>query len=781
MTSSFDLILLPLFGFNRQDQGSLPGLYLAKPPRRAARGRDRDWLILYLTLSGNAPLQGEQVNKLLSRLAQSYYKISGSVTAAQRSVAEALNQYLLDRNLRNTSAGKQSIGLLSQVVLRSGRLWLAQSGPTHAFVVTSGETEHLYDLTLAGRGLGLSRTVSVKYSQAALKVNDTLILSPEPPAVWTPATLQSASRQGPESLRRRLLTQATPDLEAVLMQAQKGNHKIHLLRPVRAPRPRPASLEVHETIREEPAVSKEGQSEISGVAETPAEEKGEQVLRPGSGEVLRPVSGQAAQRPSHPALADQAPERPAQEAVQTEENLGTWPTEADRRPPPQKGRQLPPLPKPNLGPIYSALAVIGRAFAEAGRQLAIGTGTLAKRMLPDSSLFTIPPATMAFIAIAVPVIVVTIASLVYFQRGRAAQHQIYLAQAIQTAQQAQEMEDPQELRLAWGITLEYLNQAEVYQTTKESEALRAQAQGALDALNYVERLDYRLALTSELKDTATISRMVSMDNDLYLLNSAEGVAMKATFTNKGYVLDPTFQCGPGPYGGYIVGAIVDIAPLPKDNDAKATILGIDANGNMLYCTPGEAPLALPMAPPDTNWGAPKAVVQDSGDLYILDPLTNAVWIYRGMEVGKQPRLFFGDQIPSMRDVIDLTVNNNDLYLLHDDGQLTTCVYNGLAESPTRCEEPAPYSDPRPGMEGGAHIQDGQFTEIQFSPPPDPSIYLLEPDSKAIYHFSVRLTLQRQFQSSSPLPEGPATSFAINRNSRTMFLATGNQVYYANLP
>lgn len=772
MTSSFDLILLPLLGYTRGDQGSLPGLYIAKPPRRSARGRDRDWLILHLTLSGNAPLPGEQVNKLLGRLAQTYYKTSGSVTAAQRSVAEALNQYLLDRNLRNTSAGKQSIGLLSQVVLRSGRLWLAQSGPTHAFIVTSAETDHLCDLTLAGRGLGLSRTASVKYSQTALNINDTLILSPEPPSVWTPATLQSASRQGPESLRRRLLTQATPDLEAVLIQAQKGKHKIHLLRPVHAPRPRPASFEPPATAHEEPIVRAEGRkAEPPPQAQTP----------PLQGEALRPGSAGAAQERPSPASTTQTPRRPGGEAAGPGESAGIRRELAGRKPEVQKPRQPPSLPGPDLGPLYSALATIGRAFAQAGRQLAIGTGTLARRMLPDSSLFTIPPATMAFIAIAVPVVVVTVASLVYFQRGRAAQHQIYLAQAVHAAQQAGQIEDPQELRLAWGVTLEYLDQAEVYQTTKESEALRSQAQGALDALNYVERLDYQLALTSELKDGAKISRMVSLENDLYLLNSAEGVALKANFTNKGYVLDPTFQCGPGPYGGYIVGAIVDIAPLPKDNDAKATILGIDANGNLLYCTPGEAPLALPMAPPDTNWGSPKAATQDSGDLYILDPLTNAVWIFRGMEVGQQPRLFFGDQIPPMRDVIDLAVDHNDLYLLHSDGHLTTCTYSGLAESPTRCEEPAPYTDPRPGMENGTHIQGAQFTEIQFSPPPDPSIYLLEPDSKAVYHLSVRLTLQRQYQSSNPLPQGAASSFAINRGSRTIFLAIGNQVYYANLP
>jgi hypothetical protein len=715
-------------------------------------------------------------------LAHTYYKTSGSVTAAQRSVAEALNQYLLDRNLRNTSAGKQSIGLLSQVVLRSGRLWLAQSGPAHAFVVTSGATDHICDLTLAGRGLGLSRTVSVKYSQTALNVNDTLILSPEPPSVWTPATLQSASRQGPESLRRRLLTQATPDLEAVLIQAQKGKHKIHLLRPVHAPRPRPVSLEPPAITHEEPVVPAEGRK--TGAApqpQTPSVPSPEEALRPGSAQPFRSASGGATQEPFSPASAAQAPHRPGRETAGVSQSIGTSPRTVAPKPEAQKHLQPPSIPKPDLGPLYGALASIGRAFGQAGRRLAIGTGSLAGRMLPDSSLFTISPATMAFIAIAVPVVVVTIASLVYFQRGRAAQHQIYLAQALQAAQQAQQIEDPQELRLVWGVALKYLDQAEAYQTTKESEALRSQAQGALDSLNYVERLDYQLALTSELKDTAKISRMVSLDNDLYLLNSAEGLALRATFTSKGYVLDPTFQCGPGPYGGYIVGAIVDIAPLPKGNDVKATILGIDANGNLLYCTPGEAPLALPMAPPDTNWGSTKAAAQDSGDLYILDPLTNAVWIFRGMEVGQQPRLFFGDQIPPMRDVIDLTVDHNDLYLLHSDGHLTTCTYSGLAESPTRCEEPAPFSDPRPGMEGGTHIQDAQFTEIQFSPPPDPSIYLLEPDSKAVYHFSVRLTLQRQYQSSNSLPEGAATSFAINRSSRTIFLAIGNQVYYANLP
>ena len=764
MTSQLDLILLPLIGYGKQDRQTLPGLHAAKPPRRAARGRNRDQLILYLTQSGNAPLSDDQIKQLLTRLAPTYFKTPGSVTAAQRAVAEALNQYLLDRNLRNTSSGQQLIGMLVQVVLRGNRLWVAQSGPAHAFVVASDHSQHLYDLTLSGRGLGLSRTTPVRFSQVTLNLNDALVLTPQPPPGWTSATLQNAYNRGPGNLRRYLLSQSSPHLDAVLVQAQKGNQRIHLLRPVRAQRPRTGShepepsIEVDVSEKELPA-----QPQVSPLAEEAIDSQPQP-------SIPRPKPSRAVRS-----------EQPGRSAVETEATSTRQAPAVDRIPTsPEKSRRFS-LPRPNLGPLNSALGVIGRAFGNTGQQVGAAFGSLFKEMLPDTGIFALPASTMAFVAIAVPVIVVTIASIVYFQRGSAAQHEIHLSRAVQSAQQTQSLEDPQELRLAWDLTLRYLDQAEYYQTSEQSTSLRNQAQDALDSLNGVERLEFQPALTNPLNADARVSRMVTVENDLYLLNSAEGVVSRATLTNQGYTLDPTFQCGPGPFGGYIVGAIVDIAPLPGNNNNRATILAIDANGNLLYCIPGEAPLALPMAPPDTNWGSPAGVAQDSGDLDILDPRTNAVWIYRGIDVTRQPRLFFSEEIPTMHDVIDLAVNRNDLYLLHEDGQMTTCTYSGLIESPTRCEDPAIYTDPRPGLEDGITIQDAQFTEIKFMPPPDPSLYLLDPQKKAIYHLSVRLTLQRQYQAVNALPEDQATSFAIDRANRTVFLGLGNQVYYANLP
>jgi hypothetical protein len=207
---------------------------------------------------------------------------------------------------------------------------------------------------------------------------------------------------------------------------------------------------------------------------------------------------------------------------------------------------------------------------------------------------------------------------------------------------------------------------------------------------------------------------------------------------------------------------------------------MDANGNLLYCVVDAQPYSASLAPPNTGLGEPSAMSLDRGDLFVLDPKVNAVWIYRNMEVSQQPRLFFGDTIPPMQDVIDLAVYNDDLFLLHADGHTTKCTYSGMAESPTRCDDPYPYSDNRPGRVHGPVIEDAVFDQIYFSSFPERSIFLLDPKNQAVYYFSVLLTMQWQYQPKAPLVESKATAFAISPN-RTAFLAIANNVYYAAMP
>ena len=73
-----------------------------------------------------------------------------------------------------------------------------------------------------------------------------------------------------------------------------------------------------------------------------------------------------------------------------------------------------------------------------------------------------------------------------------------------------------------------------------------------------------------------------------------------------------------------------------------------------------------------------------------------------------------------------------------------------------------------------------FSEIQFAPPPDPSIFMLDAGEGSVYHFSLQLVYQRQYKSLLPLPKGEATAFAVGQNHQ-LYLAVGNKVYFALLP
>lgn len=742
MGDSLDLLILPLVRSGGQEQPGVQGLHVASPPRKLARFRGRDRIALHLSIDGNAPLSPKQINQILASLAKTYYSTSGTVTTALRRTAESLNQYLLDRNLQDSSTGRQSVGYLTQIVLRETRLSIAQSGLSHIYILSASGASHVHDLHLAGNGLGLNRTTSIRYSQLDLQPNDAIIVTLQPPTSWTLGKMGELGGQGPESLRRKLLSSAGPELDAFLLHAQPGPGELRLLRPARQlrPAPSPPIYEPAQDVSLEPAQILEAHTDdhfpIQEQTE-PAEKTAASITaeKPSPGEVP----------PEVPAAAIAAQGPATGDSTRAEDDT-------DRR---------------------SVLNILLLFFARAITSL--------KSILPDSGIFTLPPATMAFTAIAIPLVIVAVAVVVYFQRGRAAQYEIHFTQARESAVVAEAQTDPREQRIAWNSTLLHLDNAELFQTTEDSQALRELAQGIVDTLDVIERLDFRPTITKQLDETAEIIRLVATDDGLYMLNGTDGLVERAILTNDGFRLDTTFQCGPGPYGGYIIGPIVDIAPVPAGDDFRAAIFAIDANGNLLRCIPGDSPLASPMEPPDINWGTPHAIKVDNDNLYVLDPQINAVWIYRGMDVSQPPRQFFDQQIPPMGDVIDMEVNQNDLYLLHADGHLTTCVYSALASSPTRCELPAIYTDPRPGRQSGPLIEDAIFSEIYFSPPPEPTIYLLDPISQSLYRFSVRLTYDRQHRSEDPLPNVPASAFTIDRKSRTIYLAIGDEVYSAPLP
>jgi hypothetical protein len=394
---------------------------------------------------------------------------------------------------------------------------------------------------------------------------------------------------------------------------------------------------------------------------------------------------------------------------------------------------------------------------------------------------TLPSYVMALIAVAVPVVVVTAASAAYFQLGRDAQFEMLYSQAQQIAQQAAQQPDLPARRTGLEAALGMLYQAETYRLTPETQALRLQIRTALDDLDLIRRVSYEPAIIGGLPTAVNVTRIFLSDRDLYLLDGNSGSIFRATLKGQVYELDPAFQCEPGQAGAGVGSPLIDAAAWPADYVPQASLVAVNGQGGIVYCRPGEPPTPGELAaPPSEAWGSIAGVALD-GDFYVLDYASNMVWIYQRSTLEEEPVQFFDQEIPILQDVNDLAVNKNDLYLLHQDGRMTLCLYGNVGVSPTRCSDPA-YMDYRPGRENLPLSPPAPFTQIQVTSPPDPSLFLLEPVSQSIYHFSLRnLAFQRQFLPENPLPAREATAFAVDTIQRNLFIALGNEIYYAIMP
>ncbi len=733
MSPSFDLLLAPL--------SASPALWVAPPPVRAARRRERERLFLHLVLLGNAPITEGQYQAVFQRLTQVYYGTAGTASGAMRAVAQALNGWMLRRNRTLAQSGQQSIGLLTMGVVRSNGLYLGQCGPLHLLAATREGAAHWPPSELGGRGLGVSRLPAVRYQQVPLRPGDSLLFSVQPSPAWTAERLAAYAEQPLEALREAFARQPDADPWAVLLKVQAGSGAVRLLPPTAA-RP-PQGVPAPEREPEPPAEG--GASPQEGA----------------------PPSGDAAPPPEGPPPVSGERE-PAAEAA---------------APPPKKRRSLPRLPKvrlprPNLSALAPLALSLWDGLARAAGNSRRALGLLLTRLLPDEQ--TLPASMMAFIAVAVPLIVVAVASTVYFQQGKGDLYQAYFEQAQAYAAQADVAESETARRQAWEQALAALDKAERYQETEQSQALRRILLDNLDARDGIVRLDFQPAIYGGLSRQIVVRRILPYDDDLYLLDERTGAVVRAQLTSRGYQVDASFRCGPTPR----VGPLVDIVPLPRGNSLSAVLMGMDADGNVLYCRSGAAALEAVLPSPNGNWGAPRALDFFGGNLYLLDPhpRANAVWVYPGNDgvFRALPVFFFDAQVPALETAVDLARTPDDLFLLHADGHLARCIV-GTGGSETRCEDPAPLRDDRPEGREAPAFDAAHFAQVQYVAPPDPALYLLDDSQPAVYLFSLQLRFLRQYRPLRPLSEHAPTAFAVHNPARRVFLAFGNEVYFAVLP
>jgi len=814
-----DLNLLGLYRVGGKSAAAMPGLAALMPPRRAARGRERDRLVIYLALAGNTPFSAEDYQQLVDQMGATFYHTSGSLTFALKTAAESANTALMERNMRTTGHGQYAMAVLALGALRSDQFYLVQCGPSHAFWLGPAESRQYFEPQLAGRGLGFSQTPRLYFSQLPLQPGDRVVFAAQMPSEWEHALLEVRSPTSLEATRRRLLAAAAPDIHAALIQAQAGKGQLNMIQPQTAevtgapatasPVEKAAPGSVEATSEPAPLSTAEGHPDAAPVAaatgsrlaaftamSVPSVMPDAPLGSPPLAEILGVENAEATPQKStvnsegieggilinDQAVKDSPPPQAAGPSA------ASHPVRVMARQPVSAGGE-----KKRRG--QGVFLALGRGM-HATRVFFIGLGARTRaflpRLLPNldddpagrGGSRGVSRSTLLFIAIAVPVLIATAAAMVYFEQGRSAQYQTFYARAEQQASQAVASTDSASQRQYWSLALQQLDQAESYARTDQSKALRAQAQNSLDALDRIVRLDYKHALSSGLSGNFT--RMVATNSDVYLLDGDTGKVLRAVRSQLGYTLDSTFQCNPGPYSSVTVGPLVDLMTLPATNTVGADIMAVDAVGNALYCAPDQPPQPFQLAPPPQPLQQITAIASEGGTLYVLDAPGKAIWEYDGSQgvFDTTPLSFFGLEVPPLDTTTGMTIVEDNLFLLHSDGHLTTCNLSPIPDvSPTRCQDPAMLVDTRPGYPSGATLNGASFSQIQGTLPPNTTVALLDGPAQAIYRFSPsHLELQDQLRAApgaaDSLPQGvPASAFTIGPN-HTIYLVVDGNLFYA---
>ena len=754
-------------------------LLTASAGKGAARGREEDNLLLKLWPSEAISLSDAVLDQALAKLALAFFKTSGSVTNAMRGLADSLNKTFLSGNSQLQEKDTWQTTSLLIGVIHHETLFVGINGKAEALLIRKDGREHLFDTELDPRGLGLSSVVHPRFFQTAVTDGDFVLLAQE-----IPADLLASDRLSPDTT---ILGEFVPFLggtDVIRLTYGEGlSLKARL-----EPKPAQAVPEIQEN--EEPTEPEVvGPQEIIWPEEVlePSEVEGDNgSLADDLFRNVPLVNLSAAQEAKPESKPDEKPETPPEEPVVLPEAPVIIPQEPAAEPVRKEEAQSAPIfdvEQFKTGALQTVAKGAGFLKGVEEKTEAIIQKSGEKKREEGKPVTELSALSKWLIAILVPLLLVALTTFIYLSQGQGNEYGYYLAQAEASANNAAQMQTDELKREGWNQTIEWLDKAAAYQKSEEVNALYLRARLALDALDGAKRLIYKPAFAAGLFPGMNVTNIIALNRDLYLLDQTNGEVKHLTLQSQGYSLDETFRCAPGNIGGVQVGKLVDMLAIPINNPAKAPILAVDAAGNILFCSVGASPTAAALLPPDGGWQNLRSIAFDSGKLLVLDSGANAIWIYRGFSSNfDQVPVSYFDALPvQLQDAIDLAANKDELFLLHADGHSSHCLASQISGLVT-CDDPYPYQDATNGK-AGVDFASLKFNQMAYSPPPDPSIYFLDPDGAELYQFSLRLNLNQVLRSGlndGSLPTDRATAFAVAAN-RQVFLAFGNAVYYAILP
>ena len=755
-------------------------LYTASAGKGAARGREEDSLLIKLWPSDAVTLSDEVLDQTLTRLGAAFFKTSGSVTNAMRSLADGLNKVFLSGNSQLQEKDTWQTTSVLVGVVHHETLFVGINGKAEALLVQKTGHERFSDTELDPRGLGFSSVVHPRFFQAAVADGDFVLLAQQ-----IPTDLLVSGRLKPDTASLGEVLPLLSETDVIRLTYGEGlSLKARLEpKPVQAAQePKEVEEEPNEPETVEPQ-EVEWPEEVLEPAEIEEENSSlaDDLFRnvPLVNLSTTPEDKPETEPETRPELQ---PEEPPVASVEPEiipqEHMAELAKKEEAQPAPIFDMEQ--FKADALHSVAKGASFLKGVEDKTGQIIQKSDEKMREAGRPVAELSAL---SKWLIAILVPLLLVGLTTFIYLSQGQGNEYGYFLAQAQASANNAVQMQTDELKREGWNQTIEWLDKAAAYQKSEEVNALYLRARLALDELDGAKRLIYKPAFAAGLFPGMNVTNIISLNRDLYLLDQTNGEVKHLTLQSQGYSLDETFKCGPGSISGVQVGKLVDMLAIPINNPAKAPILAIDAAGNILFCSVGESPTAAALLPPDGGWQNLRSIAFDAGKLLVLDSGANAIWIYRGFSSNfDQVPVSYFDALPvELQDAIDLAASKDELFLLHADGHSSHCLASQISGLVT-CDDPYPYQEV---SDGGAAVDFAnlKFNQMAYSPPPDPSIYFLDPDGAELYQFSLRLNLNQVLRSGlsdGSLPIDRATAFAVAAN-RQVFLAFGNAVYYAILP
>ena len=771
-------------------------------PRQRARGREEDQLLVFIGL--NQPFENAQSLKAeLEIQAKEFYKTSGSVTKAMRVFGDGINRWFLQQNNQFDDSTNWRTAILSLGVVHLDTLFIAQLGASQANLFSDGEVETFFDEAIEARGLGLTTVVKPRYFQSALKDDQILIFSKNTESHLT-------EKDDLVMVVGELKLRADENEPWALVRLREGSGTIKTddgfdfatLLPefqMDAETSGAAPLEDEsddEIVHEDDSAKEEELLQSASLADDLFAQVG---FHSSSVELREAFSKTdlddeltiAFEPDSVVDDANEAEDLPVSFENLAEDDLAGYleEYEDDGEEDGQERQVFDPLPKPDFGAIKDKALQGVAAGAGWLRNVEKKAEEIAAAGKPgefddeNSQKKELSTLHKVLVAIIVPLVVVFIAAMIFFTRGEQQEYAYYFAQAEASFNNAGLMQSSDLQREGWQQALLFLDKAASYEDTAEVKNLRQRAQLALDDLDGARRLQYSIAFSTAQTPGLDIGAIVSLNSDLYLLDRTSGSVKAFRASSNGYQIDSGFKCEPGTYGGVKFGHLVDMISIPINNPAKAPILAIDGEGNLAYCSLGQSPVAVHLPTPPEGWADLKAIAFNSNRLYVLDSGNQSVWIYRGLTANfeVEANSLFDEVKIDLSQAVDFEVDGEEVFLLHSDGHTSRCT-NPWFAGVNSCDEPYTYADT--GTAGSnTNFENLKFSRFAYSQPPDPSIFYLEPDLAELYQFSLRLNLNKVYRagaSSGSLPKSEATAFYVS-SDRKVFLAFGNQLYYASLP